>query len=67
MLETGTKAPDFELPDQNGQIHRLSDYGERKLYYIFILRIILQDVPSRHVDSQRGCLYFLRKVRLYLG
>ena len=26
MLEVGIKAPDFELPDQNGKIHRLSDY-----------------------------------------
>ncbi len=26
MLETGTKAPDFELPDQNGEMHKLSDY-----------------------------------------
>ena len=26
MLETGTKAPDFELQDQNGKTHRLSDY-----------------------------------------
>lgn len=27
MLEVGVKAPDFELPDQNGKIHRLSDYA----------------------------------------
>ena len=24
MLEIGTKAPDFELPDQNGEVHKLS-------------------------------------------
>ena len=23
MLEIGTKAPDFELPDQNGELHKL--------------------------------------------
>ncbi|RGQ48000.1 peroxiredoxin, partial [Roseburia inulinivorans] len=23
MLESGTKAPDFELPDQNGEMHKL--------------------------------------------
>ena len=28
MLESGTKAPDFELPDQNGEMHKLSDYAE---------------------------------------
>ena len=26
MLELGIKAPDFELPDQNGEVHKLSDY-----------------------------------------
>ena len=26
MLEVGKKAPDFELPDQNGEMHKLSNY-----------------------------------------
>ncbi len=26
MLEIGTKAPDFCLPDEEGRLHRLSDY-----------------------------------------
>ena len=30
MLEAGKKAPDFELPDQNGVMHKLSDYAGRK-------------------------------------
>jgi len=30
MLEVGIKAPEFELPDQNGKLHRLSDYAEKK-------------------------------------
>ena len=30
MLEAGNKAPDFELPDQNGKTHRLSDYTGKK-------------------------------------
>ena len=30
MLESGTKAPDFELPDQNGEMHKLSDMQEKK-------------------------------------
>ena len=30
MLEAGTKAPDFELPDQNGNVHKLSDYAGKK-------------------------------------
>ena len=30
MLEEGIKAPDFTLPDQNGDTHSLSDYNGRK-------------------------------------
>ena len=26
MLEVGTKAPDFELLDQNGQLHKLQSH-----------------------------------------
>ena len=35
MLEIGTKAPDFELPDQNGVIHKLSDYRGKKVILYF--------------------------------
>ena len=36
MLTTGTKAPDFMLPDQNGQAHSLSDYaGKTVLLYFY--------------------------------
>jgi peroxiredoxin Q/BCP len=35
MLEVGTKAPDFELPDQNGKIHKLSDYRGKKVILYF--------------------------------
>ena len=36
MLEVGVKAPDFELPDQNGKIHRLSDYtGKKVILYLY--------------------------------
>ena len=35
MLSTGTKAPDFELPDQNGVMHRLSDYKGKKVILYF--------------------------------
>ena len=31
MLEVGTKAPDFELPDQNGELHKLSEYLGKKV------------------------------------
>lgn len=36
MLEVGTKAPDFELTDQNGELHKLSDYlGKKVILYFY--------------------------------
>lgn len=36
MLEVGTKAPDFELKDQNGNMIRLSDYlGKKVILYFY--------------------------------
>ena len=35
MLEVGTKAPDFKLPDQNGTIHSLSEYKGQKIVLYF--------------------------------
>ena len=45
MLETGIIAPDFTLPDQNGQIHTLSDYRGKK--------VILYFYPK---DQTAGCI-----------
>ena len=44
MLETGTKAPDFTLPDQNGDIHTLEEYRGKK--------VILYFYPK---DNTAGC------------
>ena len=44
MLNIGTVAPDFTLPDQNGEPHRLSDYRGRK--------VILYFYPK---DNTAGC------------
>lgn len=35
MLEVGTKAPEFTLPDQNGEMHSLSDYRGKKVVLYF--------------------------------
>ena len=35
MLEVGTQAPDFTLPDQNGNRHSLSDYRGKKVILYF--------------------------------
>ena len=44
MLAIGTKAPDFELPDQNGVLHSLKDYRGKK--------VILYFYPK---DNTSGC------------
>ena len=44
MLAIGTKAPDFALPDQNGDIKKLSDYRG--------LKVILYFYPK---DMTAGC------------
>ena len=44
MLEVGTKAPAFTLPDQNGEMRRLSDYLGRKVILYFYPR-----------DNTAGC------------
>jgi len=44
MLEVGTKAPAFELPDQNGKMHSLKEYKGKK--------VILYFYPK---DNTSGC------------
>lgn len=44
MLETGTRAPEFSLPDHNGKMHSLADYRGRK--------VILYFYPA---DTSPGC------------
>ncbi len=44
MLEIGTMAPDFTLPDQNGTLHSLSEYRGKK--------VILYFYPK---DNTAGC------------
>lgn len=38
MLEIGTKAPSFSLPDQNGKLHTLEEYRGRKVVLYFYPR-----------------------------
>ena len=35
MLEVGVKAPDFKLPDQNGDMHTLDEFKGKKLLLYF--------------------------------
>ena len=44
MLNINDMAPDFELPDQNGEMHKLSDYRGKKVILYFYPR-----------DNTAGC------------
>ncbi len=44
MLDVGTKAPDFRLPDQNGELHSLEQYKGKKVVLYFYPR-----------DNTAGC------------
>ncbi|MBQ5770083.1 MAG: thioredoxin-dependent thiol peroxidase [Clostridia bacterium] len=44
MLEIGSRAPEFTLPDQNGNLHSLKDYAGKK--------VILYFYPK---DNTAGC------------
>ena len=46
MLQTGTQAPDFTLPDQNGTLHTLSEYTQKGK------KVILYFYPK---DNTPGC------------
>ncbi len=35
MLEVGTKAPEFALPDQNGELHTLKEFQGKKVILYF--------------------------------
>ena len=35
MLDIGIKAPDFELPDQNGELRSLSEFRGKKVILYF--------------------------------
>ena len=67
MLEVGTKAPSFELPDQNGQVHTLEEYRGKK--------VILYFYPKDNTDgcTKQACgfgeLYpqFLEKDAVVIG
>lgn len=62
MLEVGTKAPVFTLPDQNGKLHSLEEYRGKKLFCIFIQEIILPAVQSRLVVTVRDTHSLWKKV-----
>ena len=48
MLEIGTKAPAFTLPDQNGEMRSLTDYqGQKVILYFYPNKIIQKGVYAK--------------------
>ena len=46
MLEIGTKAPAFSLPDQNGDMHTLEEYCFAKRIEIYCSSRICSDIVN---------------------
>lgn len=49
MLDIGTKAPEFSLPDENGHIHNLKDYKGKKVILYFYPK---DNTPGCTVQAQ---------------
>ena len=62
MLEVGTKAPEFTLPDQNGEMHSLKDYRGKKVILYFYPRTIHRDVQNRHAAIVKDIRHFWKRV-----
>ena len=67
MLEVGTKAPDFELPDQNGEMHKLSDYAGKKVILYFYPKDNTAGCTKQACGFQKSSLNLQKKEQLFLG
>ena len=61
MLEAGTKAPAFELPDQNGTMHTLEEYRGKKVVLYFYPKDNTPDAQSRRAALESCILSLQRK------
>ena len=67
MLEIGTKAPDFSLPDQNGEIHSLEEYKGKKVILYFYPRDNTAGCTTQACGFAERYLQFLEKNAVVLG
>ena len=67
MLSTGTQAPDFALPDQNGQIRHLSDYRGQKVVLYFYSKDMTSGCTKQACGFAELYLHFLEKGAVVLG
>lgn len=67
MLEIGTKAPDFELLDQNGESVKLSDYLGKKVILYFYPRDNTPGCTKQACGFAKNYPDFLEKGAVVLG
>lgn len=67
MLEIGTKAPDFELQDQNGKVHKLSDYIGKKVILYFYSKDNTAGCTKQACGFSERCQLFAEKGVVILG
>ena len=67
MLEVGTKAPEFTLPDQNGQMHTLSGYQGQKVILYFYPKDMTAGCSSQACSFRDRYPQFQEKGAVVLG
>jgi len=67
MLEIGIKAPEFTLPDQNGERHSLSDYHGKKVILYFYSKDMTLGCTKQACGFAERYPQFLEKGTVVLG
>lgn len=67
MLEAGTKAPEFSLPDQDGQVRNLSDYKGKKVVLYFYPKDMTSGCTSQACSFRDLYPQFQEKGAVILG
>ena len=67
MLEVGTKAPMFTLPDQNGVNHSLADYAGKKVILYFYPKDNTAGCTAQACGFAELYLHFREKGAVILG
>ena len=67
MLEVGSKAPDFALLDQDGTLHRLSDYAGQKVILYFYPKDMTAGCTSQACGFAERYPQFREKGAVILG
>ena len=67
MLETGTKAPEFSLPDQNGEMRSLKDYRGKKVVLYFYSKDMTSGCTKQACSFAELYPQFMEKGAVVLG